>query len=132
MGLPDFVVGVEADPAERNLVGLIKKVGVDVGKTVLKKRFAAVKVIEMLGGKPIHPVAGLPGGWSKRITEDERKEIEALAKEMVELGELTLQVFEDVILKNEKNLELVTANYYRVVVNYLGTCLLYTSPSPRD
>jgi len=121
LGLPDFVVGIEADPAERNLVGLVKKVGVDVGKTVLKKRFAAVKVLEMLGGKPIHPVAGLPGGWSKRVTEDERKEIESLAKEMVELGELTLQVFEDVILKNEKMLELVTADYYRVVVNYLGT-----------
>ncbi len=121
LGLPDFVVGPEADPAERNIVGVVKKVGAETVKEILKKRFAAVKVLEMLGGKPIHPVAGLPGGWSKRVTEEERAEIEKLGKEMVELGKITLQVFEDVILKNEKYLEMVTADYYRVVVNYMGT-----------
>jgi len=121
LGLPDFVVGVEADPSERNIIGLIKKVGVEVGKDVLRKRFAAVKILEILGGKPIHPVAGIPGGWSKRVTEDERKEIEGLAREMVELGEMTLQIFEDLILKNEEKFELFTSNCYRVVVNYLGT-----------
>jgi len=121
LGLPDFVVGPEADPAERNIVGLVKKVGVDIAKEVLRKRSYAVKILEMLGGKPIHPVAGLPGGWSKRITEDERKEIEKYAKELVELGKTTLQIFEDVILKNEKNMELITSDTYRVVVNYMGT-----------
>ncbi|HIP25354.1 MAG TPA: Ni/Fe hydrogenase subunit alpha [Archaeoglobus profundus] len=121
LGLPDFVVGPEADPAERNIVGLVKKVGVDIVKEVLRKRSYAVKILEMLGGKPIHPVAGLPGGWSKRITEDERKEIEKYAKELVELGKTTLQIFEDVILKNEKYMELITSDAYRVVVNYMGT-----------
>ncbi len=121
LGLPDFVVGPEADPAERNIVGLVKKVGVDVAKEVLKKRGYAVKILEMLGGKPIHPVAGLPGGWSKRITEEERQEIEKLAKELVELGKITLQVFEDVILKNEKYMELITSDAYRSVLNYMGT-----------
>ncbi len=121
LGLPDFVVGPEADPAERNIVGLVKKVGVDVAKEVLRKRSYAVKILEMLGGKPIHPVAGLPGGWSKRITEDERQEIEKLAKELVELGKLTIQIFEDVILKNEKYMELITSDAYRSVLNYMGT-----------
>ena len=121
LGLPDFVVGPEADPAERNIVGLVKKVGVDVAKEVLRKRSYAVKILEMLGGKPIHPVAGLPGGWSKRVTEEERQEIEKLAKELVELGKLTIQIFEDVILKNEKYMELITSDAYRSVLNYMGT-----------
>ncbi len=121
LGLPDFVVGPEADPAERNIVGLVKKVGVDVAKEVLRKRSYAVKILEMLGGKPIHPVAGLPGGWSKRITEEDRQEIEKLAKELVELGKLTIQIFEDVILKNEKYMELITSDAYRSVLNYMGT-----------
>ncbi len=121
LGLPDFVVGPEADPAERNIVGLVKKVGVDVAKEVLRKRSYAVKILEMLGGKPIHPVAGLPGGWSKRVTEEERQEIEKLAKELVELGKLTIQIFEDVILKNEKYMELITSDAYRSVINYMGT-----------
>lgn len=121
LGLPDFVVGPEADPAERNLIGLVKKVGVEVAKDVLRKRSYAVKIFEMLGGKPNHPVAGLPGGWSKRLTEEERQEIEKYGKELVELGKLTLQVFEDVILKNEKYMELVTGDMYKVVTNYMGS-----------
>jgi F420-non-reducing hydrogenase large subunit len=121
LGFPDFVVGPTADAGARNLIGLIQAVGADVGKLVLRKRYAAVKVIEMLGGKPIHPVAALPGGWSKRVTEQERTEILALADEMVELGELTLKVFGDVVLKNQDYMDLVTGDVYKVVCNYMGT-----------
>jgi F420-non-reducing hydrogenase large subunit len=121
LGFPDFVVGPAADAGARNLIGLIQAVGVDVGKLVLRKRHAAVKVIEMLGGKPIHPVAALPGGWSKRVTEQERKEILELAGEMVDLGELTLSVFADVVLKNKDYMEMLTGDVYKVVCNYMGT-----------
>ncbi|MEW6424533.1 MAG: Ni/Fe hydrogenase subunit alpha [Bacillota bacterium] len=121
LGFPDFVAGPTANPAVRNLIGLIQIVGAETGKLVLKKRYSAVKVLEMLGGKPIHPVAALPGGWSKRVTEEERKEIQELAKDMVELGQLTLKVFEDVVLKNKEYMELVTGGVYKVVCNYMGT-----------
>jgi len=60
LGLPDFVCGPTAPPAERNIIGLIRNVGVDMGKDVLKKRFSAVRIFEILGGKPSHPVAGIP------------------------------------------------------------------------
>lgn len=121
LGFPDFVVGPTADPAARNLMGLFQAVGADTGKLVLKKRYAAVKVIEMLAGRPIHPVAALPGGWSKTVSEAERKEILELSKDMVELGQMTLKVFEDVVLKNKAYMDLVTGDVYKVVVNYMGT-----------
>ena len=120
LGLPDYVVGPEASPAERNLVGLIMKVGVEVGKKVLRLRSYAVNIFELLGGKPNHPVSALPGGWAKRLTEEERQQILAWGKELVELGKLTLQVFDDIVLKNEKYMELVTGDMYKVVVNYMG------------
>ncbi|OAT84842.1 Ni/Fe hydrogenase subunit alpha [Desulfotomaculum copahuensis] len=121
LGFPDFVVGPTANPAARNLIGLIEAVGAETGRLVLKKRYSAVKVLEMLGGKPIHPVAALPGGWSKRVTEEERREILALSQDMVELGQITLKVFEDVVLKNQAYMELVTGDMYKVVCNYMGT-----------
>ena len=121
LGFPDFVVGPTSDPAVRNLIGLIEAVGVPTARLVLKKRLAAVKVLEMLGGRPIHPVAAVPGGWSKRVTEAERLEILALSQDMVDLGRLTLKVFEDVVLKNKAFMELVTGDVYRVVTNYAGT-----------
>ncbi|MGQ9711311.1 MAG: Ni/Fe hydrogenase subunit alpha [Desulfotomaculales bacterium] len=121
LGFPDFVVGPTANAAARNLIGLVQAVGAETGKLVLKKRYAAVKVIEMLAGRPIHPVAALPGGWSKQVTEDERKEILELSKDMIELGQLTLKVFEDVVLKNKDYMDLVTGDVYKVVCNYMGT-----------
>jgi len=121
LGFPDFVVGPDAPAAERNVIGLINAVGSDLGRKVLKKRGLAVKIFEMLGGKPNHPVAAIPGGWSKTLSEVEREQIEAWSEELVELGTLTLQIFSDVVLKNPGYMELVTGDMYRVPVNYMGT-----------
>ncbi|RXM21912.1 Ni/Fe hydrogenase subunit alpha, partial [Citrobacter sp. AAK_AS5] len=52
LGLPDFVVGPEANPAVRNVVGLINAVGAETGREVLRRRGLAVKIFELLGGKP--------------------------------------------------------------------------------
>ncbi len=120
-GLPDYVVGPDVQPSERNLIGLIKKIKADIGREVLKKRACAVKICELLGGKSIHPVSALPGGWSKSINEEERQQILAWGKELVELGKLTLKIFEDFILNNKEYMDLLTGDMYKVVVNYMGT-----------
>ena len=67
LGGPDFIVGPDAPPSERNLLGVIRKVGLDIGKEVIACRSRNHQVIKMLGGRGIHPVAGLPGGWSRSI-----------------------------------------------------------------
>ena len=36
LGFPDFVLGPTADPASRNLIGLISAVGIETGKLVLR------------------------------------------------------------------------------------------------
>src|SRR5512146_2606717 len=69
LGGPDFIVGPDAPPSERHLLGVIHKVGVDVGKQVIACRKRNHEIIKMLGGRPIHPVAGLPGGWSRPVAE---------------------------------------------------------------
>lgn len=121
LGLPDFVVGPNAPAAERNVVGLINAVGAEIGREVLKKRGYAVKIFEMLGGKPNHPVAAIPGGWSRTLSELEREQIEEWAHELIDLSKLTLKVFGDVILSNPGYMELVTGEMYKVPVNYMGS-----------
>lgn len=121
LGFPDFVVGPDGNPAERNVVGLINAVGAELGREVLKKRSYAVKIFEMLGGKPNHPVAAIPGGWSKTLTESERAQIEEWSHELVELGQLTLKIFGDVVLNNDAYMALVTGDMYKVPVNYMGS-----------
>ncbi|MGI6656714.1 MAG: Ni/Fe hydrogenase subunit alpha [Desulfobulbus sp.] len=121
LAFPDFVVGPEASPAERNVIGLINAVGVEVGRDVLRRRGLAVKIFELLGGKSSHAVSSLPGGWSKSLDEEERKQIEEWSKELVGLGEMTLQIFDDVVLKNDQYMKLVTGDMYRVEVGYMGS-----------
>jgi F420-non-reducing hydrogenase large subunit len=117
---PDFVVGPDAEPAKRNVVGLIEKVGLQAGSEVFKHWGYSRKILEMIGGKATHPVCGLPGGMSKAITEEERKEIEEMAKSCVEFSKFTLKVVDDVILKNKDYVDLITGDIYRHETYYMG------------
>jgi F420-non-reducing hydrogenase large subunit len=121
LGGPDFVIGPEAPPAERNILGVIHKVGVDIGMQVINCRKRNHHVIKMLGGRGIHPVAGLPGGWSKAVNEEERQEIEQISKENVEFALFSLQLFEDIVLGNQEYVDLILSDAYTHHTYYMGT-----------
>ena len=93
LGGPDFVVGPDAPPAERNILGVVKKVGLEVGGKVIEMRKRTQEVIKTIGGKQTHQVTSLPGGIAKGITEAERKVIEEHCLWFVEFGKFTQQVF---------------------------------------
>lgn len=121
LGGPDFVVSPSAPSEQRNLLGVIARVGLDVGKTVIKNRYYAQRIQEIIGGKTIHPVFGLPGGVSRPITEDERKEMEGMADELLDFARYTLKlVVEDLILKNQEYVDLVTGDVYYHKTYYMG------------
>jgi F420-non-reducing hydrogenase large subunit len=117
---PDFIMGPEAPVAERNILGVIAKVGMELAGAVLKTRKQNHHVIQMIGGRPIHPVFGIPGGVSKAISEEERKEIEQIAKENVEFAKLTLKVFGDIVLKNKEYLDIILSDAYTHKSYYMG------------
>ncbi len=121
LGGPDFVVGPDAPPAERNILGVIHKVGVEVGKLVIACRQRNHHVIEMVGGRGIHPVAGLPGGWSKPITEEERQEIEEIARQNVDFALFSLGLFEDLVLGNQEYVDMILSDAYTHRTYYMGT-----------
>jgi len=121
LGGPDFVVGPDAPPGERNILGVIHKVGVDIGKQVIETRMRNHHVIKLLGGRAVHPVAGLPGGWSRSINEEERQEIEAIARKNVDFALFSLDLFADLVLKNPGYLEMVLADTYTHETYYMGT-----------
>ncbi len=112
LGGPDFIVGADAPPAERNLLGVIRKLGADIGRKVIDCRKRNHEVLRMLGGRQIHPVAGVPGGWSKPVSEAERGTIRQVAAQNVEFALFTLQTFDDIVLKNSAYPDLVTSDIY--------------------
>ncbi len=117
---PDFVMGPEAPVAERNILGVIAKVGLELGGAVIRTRLQNHKIIHMLGGRAVHPVFGLPGGVSKGLNEEERKEIEQIAKESVEFAKLSLKVFNDIVLKNKEYVDMILSDAYTHRTYYMG------------
>ena len=120
LAAPDFVMGPDAPPSERNILGVIGKVGLEAGMQVIKHRSYAQKIQEMIGGKATHAVSSLPGGLSKAINEEERKEIEEMAQSMVEFGQFSLKVFNDVVLGNQAYVDLVLSDAYAMESYYMG------------
>jgi F420-non-reducing hydrogenase large subunit len=120
LGGPDFVVGPSAPAAERNILGVISKVGLDIAGKVIKLRRECRDVITHFGGRVIHPVCGLPGGISKPLKEEDRLKIVDVAKNGVEFAQFALKLFEDVVLKNKEYLDLVTGDVYKHTTYYMG------------
>jgi F420-non-reducing hydrogenase large subunit len=120
LGAPDFVVGPDAPPAERNIIGVVQKVGLELGGEVLKHLQLTHEVVAMIGGKYIHPVCGLPGGVSKAITEEERAKIEAIGRSAVEFGKLSLKIFDDVVLANKAYVDLILSDAFSHKTYYMG------------
>jgi len=120
LAAPDFVLGPRSDPAERNVLGLIAKVGIELGGAVIKMRAEANELVAIIGGKAIHPVCGLPGGVSKAINEEERDRIVAIAKGEVEFAKVALQVFDDAVLANNDYVDLIKSDAFAHETYYMG------------
>ena len=120
LGGPDFVVGPSAPKAERNVLGVIDKVGVEVGKQVIEIRQRTRKLIDRIAGRAIHPVLGLPGGVSKQMTVEIRDDLRVLAKDAVAFAQFTLKVFDDIVWKNPVYRDLMLGNAYRCETYYMG------------
>jgi F420-non-reducing hydrogenase large subunit len=120
LGGPDFVMGPDAPVAERNILGVIAKVGLELGGAVIKTRMQNHHIIQMVGGRPVHPVFGLPGGVSKGLTEEQRKEVEQIAKDSVEFAKLSLKVFDDIVLKNKAYVDMITSDAFTHRTYYMG------------
>lgn len=120
LGGPDFIVGPDAPAAERNIVGVIGKVGIEVGKKVISMRRRVRELITYFGGKVIHPVFGLPGGVSKPLKPEDLQQFKELAKDTLEFAQFTLQVFKDIVLKNPAYVKLITGDTYTHRTYYMG------------
>ena len=120
LGGPDFVVGPTAPKMERNILGVIAKVGLDIAGEVIKHRSYGQKIQAMLGGKATHPVNGVPGGVSKGLNEEEVAQIQEWADSSVKFAQFSLQVFNDVVLKNKDYVDIILSDIYTFPTYYMG------------
>ena len=120
LGGPDFIVGPDAPAAQRNVLGVIEKVGLDIGKEVIKHRAYGQKITAILGGKATHPVSGLPGGVSKSLNQEEVTEIKKMVDSCISFAQLSLKLFYDIVLENESYVSLIKSDPYQLNTYNMG------------
>ena len=91
---PDLILGFDADPAIRNVVGLIQA---DAGlalKAVALRKYGQ-EIIHMVGGRRIHPNFAVPGGVNKALSPEYRDAILSQVDEMIAITKVGLKIFKD-------------------------------------
>jgi F420-non-reducing hydrogenase large subunit len=129
LGGPDFIVGPDAPASERNILGVIRKVGVDIGLQVINCRKRNHELIKRLGGRGVHLCGALPGGWSVALSEEMRRDFLGCAKENIDFARFSLQAFEDIVLKDQAYLDLVLSDLYRHETHSMGTVDVGMAPN---
>ncbi len=112
---PDLILGFDADPAVRNVVGLIQA---DAGLTLkaVALRKYGQEIIHMVAGRRIHPNFAVPGGVNKALDPAFRDVILKDADEMIAITKLGLKIFKDWAAKNREDVD----KFAVFPTNYLG------------
>ncbi len=94
LSAPDLLLGMDSDPATRNIVGLVSTYP-DVAKNGIRLRQIGQEIIRILGGKSVHPSWTVPGGVRQPLQADDRDHIKRLLPDGFDIIELALDLLKD-------------------------------------
>ena len=89
LSAPDLLLGMDSDPAKRNILGLVEA-NPAVAMDGVRLRQIGQQIIEWFAGKRIHPSWVVPGGVNEALTEERRKMMISLVPEAYEIVGRTL------------------------------------------
>jgi NAD-reducing hydrogenase large subunit len=100
---PDLLLGFDANPETRNIVGLINANPELTVKAVQLRKFGQ-EIIKTLGGRRIHPVFAIPGGVNKALTQQERDEILKNSDSAIDTLRIGLQIIKEWAERNMEDI----------------------------
>ncbi|MDQ1238061.1 MAG: NAD-reducing hydrogenase large subunit, partial [Thermodesulfobacteriota bacterium] len=121
LSAPDLALGFDADPAKRNIVGLLEA-NPSLAMDGIQLRKIGQQVIEACAGKRIHPSWVVPGGVNEPLTESHRETIRALIPDAYRIVHRTLAWFKDQLHRFQEEIR-TFANFpslFMGLVNELG------------
>ncbi len=126
---PDLLLGFDADPAIRNVVGLIGANPELALKAVNIRKFGQ-EIIRILGGRRVHPNFAVPGGVNKALQPDGRDTILAGIDEAIATVQAGLAIMKDWAEKNQEDVDkfAVFSSGYFGLVTEEGGLELYEGP----
>jgi NAD-reducing hydrogenase large subunit len=87
---PDLLMGFDADPVKRNIFGVLQD-NPQLARDGIRLRQIGQTVIEILGGKKIHPAWAVPGGVNRALVAADRDKMLAMLPEALQIAQRTLQ-----------------------------------------
>jgi NAD-reducing hydrogenase large subunit len=96
LSAPDLLLGMDSDPARRNIFGLIAAEP-ELARGGIRLRQFGQEIIEALGGRKIHPAWSVPGGVRQPLTADHRERIRGRLPEATAIAQAALVRFKDVL-----------------------------------
>jgi len=101
---PDLILGFDADPAIRNVVGVIEA-NPDLAIKAVKLRSYGQEIIRKLGGRRVHPVFGVPGGVNKALLAEEREWMLNGVDDHIATAQIGVAFFKDWAEKNQATVD---------------------------
>jgi NAD-reducing hydrogenase large subunit len=129
---PDLLLGFDAAPAGRNVVGLIEA-NPEVAVKAVRLRKYGQEIIRTLGGRKVHPNFAVPGGVNKALQAAGRDAILAGVDEAIETTQLGISIMKDWAEKNREDIDkfaVFKSGYFGLVTEegglelYDGNCRL--------
>lgn len=93
---PDLLLGMDSDPAARNILGVVAKYP-DLARDGVALRQFGQQIIEMLAGKRIHPAWVVPGGVSAPLSAEHREQILARLPDAMKIIHRTIDWYKGVV-----------------------------------
>ncbi|MGD9200572.1 MAG: Ni/Fe hydrogenase subunit alpha [Chitinispirillia bacterium] len=112
---PDLLLGINSDPAKRNILGLVERFP-DISKKALRLRSIGHQICEYIGGRGTHPVSMIPGGVASPLTKEKFEKLTSISSEALILGNELFSILKEKIMK-----EIPHVNSLPLNTAYLGT-----------
>jgi NAD-reducing hydrogenase large subunit len=104
LSAPDFLLGWNTPPAQRNVFGLIGS-NKELARAGIRLRQFGQEIIEILGEKKIHPAWAVPGGVRSPLTEFGRAKIRAWLPEAYATANMALDLFKKTLKQHQRELQ---------------------------
>ena len=120
MGGPDLLVGPRSPAPLRNVLGVIARVGAELGGRIMGIRREARELMAGLSGRAGHPVFALPGGCSRPVPAELVARARDAAPRLVAFAEESLETFRRAVLDSKDWMETVESEPFRARTHSMG------------
>ncbi len=101
---PDLLLGFDHDPAARNLAGVIVA-NPELTREAINLRKFGQEIIQILGGRRIHPNFAVPGGVNKVLSLTERAQIQSGLRDSILTAQKGVQIFKDWANQHQEDIQ---------------------------